>query len=428
MKHIIAAILLFLSSVCFAQSLRLIGSYPHPSSPLLYRIQAGSYADAANAEAAFNRLRSAGLNPVYENNRNNRRVVVAGISAVNVPYIVYIMYYTGFYEIWIREDKISSEFSIVNNGNGAVNVINDFDDKEPLAIVQTIPSFQNQESDSNIYQSNAPVVFFFNDKIFSNSIGENIDITVDGMPVDGTITISEGSNGYAVLTLTPTNPLPVGGKIVVVVKKGMQDDGGNQMQSEVNFSYVAEQGSQSNFDNNLGFESGDNGIAFTGDGAVDAAKGALVPFEGSRYTAISTGVGIVSNKAAINSRSSQILLGPIQRPFTSLAFHYDFISAEFNEYVGSRYDDNAMVTIYGPGGSHTEIITSVNKVRQSNTGFGNYPKMPDGGDSYAGHTGWRRFQIENINVGYPAYIIFSVTDVGDSRLSSILAVDALEMK
>jgi hypothetical protein len=36
--------------------------------------------------------------------------------------------------------------------------------------------------------------------------------------------------------------------------------------------------------------------------------------------------------------------------------------------------------------------------------------------------------MENIDVGTPAYIIFSVTDVGDSSLSSILAVDALEMK
>jgi len=353
---------------------------------------------------------------------------VAGISAVNVPYIVNIMYYTGFYEVWIREDKTSSDFTVISSGNGAVNVINDLADKEPLTIVQTIPSFANGESDANAYQSNAPIVFFFNDKIYQNSIKDNIIITVDDMPVDGTITINEGSSGYAVLTLTPANPLPVGGKIAVAVKKGMQDDGGNQMQNEINFSYVAEQGSQSNFDNNLGFESGENGIAFTGDGAVGAAQGALVPFEGSRYTAISTGAGIVSDKTAINSRSSQILLGPIQRPFTSLAFHYNFISAEFNEYVGSRYDDNAMITIYGPRGTHTEIITSVNKVRHSNTGFGNYPKMPDGGDAYTGHTGWQRYQIENINVGYPAYIIFTVTDVGDSRLSSILAVDALEMK
>jgi hypothetical protein len=419
----------FLASVCFAQPLRVIGRIPSPNSDTLYRIQAGAYRETANAEAAFNRLRNAGLNPVYENHLDLRRVVLAGISARNIPHFLNIIRNAGFSEVWIREENTSSGFSIVTSGNGAVSVINDFSDHEPLVIVQTIPSFNDRQSAANAYQANAPIVFFFNDKIYLNSIEENIEITADGKPVDGTIVINEGANGYAVLTLTPNNPLPAGGNVSVVVKSGMQDDGGNRMQNETSLAYIAEQGSQTDFDTNLGFESGDNGIVFTGDGAVGIARGDLVPFEGSRYTAISTGERIVSdNGAAIGSRTSQILLGPIQRTFSSLIFHYDFISAEFNEYIGSVFDDNAMVTIYGPKGTHTEIITSVNRVGHANTIFGNYPRMPDTGDSYAGHTGWQRVSIENINVGNPAYIIFTVTDVGDSGYSSILAIDALELQ
>jgi len=424
-----AIIILFLASACFAQPVKVIGKIPPPNSDTLYRIQAGAYKDTGNAEMVFNRLRKAGLNPVYEDHLNYRRVVLAGIIAKNVPHILNIMHNAGFFEVWVREDKTSSAFSIVTSGKGAVNVISDFADKSPLAIVQTIPSFKDLKSTANTYQSNAPIVFFFNDKIYLNSIEDNIDITADGKPVDGTIIINEAANGYAVLTLTPNAPLPVGGNISVVMKGGVQDDGGNQMKNEISFVYVAEQGSQTNFDANLGFESGDNGIAFTGDGAVSIAKGALIPFEGGHYTAISTGERIVSsNGSAIGSSSSQILLGPIQQPFSSLTFYYNFISAEFNDYVNSQFDDNAMITIYGTKGTHTEIITSVNRVGYANTSFGSYSKMPDSGDSYAGHTGWQRYHIENINVGNPAYIIFTVTDVGDQDFSSILAVDALELK
>jgi len=429
-KIIITAVFIFtVLAHTFAQTIKTIGMIPSSNSDKLYTIQVGAFRETANAERAFNRLRNAGLNPAYENNSTLRRVVLAGIEARNVPHILNIIHNAGFSEVWIRPDRISSNYSIITSGNGAVSVINDFNDHAPLEIVQTIPSFNDRESAANTYQSNAPVIFFFNDKIYLSSIEENIDITADGKPVDGTITINEGANGYAVLTLTPNAPLPTGRNISVVVKKEIQDDGGNPMQNQISLSYIAEQGSETNFVNtNFGFESGNNGIVFTGDGVVSTARGDLVPFEGEHCAAVSTGEQIVSsNGAAIGSSTSQILLGPIQQPFSSITFHYNFISAEFNEYVGSEFDDNAMITIYGPKGTHTEIITSVNRVRQNNTRFADYPRMPDSGDSYAGHTGWQRYNIENINVGYPAYIIFTVTDVGDDIYSSILAIDSLEL-
>jgi len=319
----------------------------------------------------------------------------------------------------------SSKVSIIVKGTGAVTEI-DSSVTGPLLIVQTIPSFSG--SGENTYQANAPVVFFFNNKIYLDSVQGNIDVAVDGRTINGIAVINEGANGYAVLTFTPNEPFPVGKEISITMKKELQNSGGNPMQRDINLSYITEKGSDTNFSDNLGFESGSKGVVFTGDGAIGTAKGSLVPYEGSHFAAISTGEYIVSMGAAINSRSSQIELGPIQEPFSTLGFYYDFISAEFNEYVGSVFDDTAMVTIYGPKGTYTEIITSVNMVRFKNTQFSNYPRMPDQGDSYSGHTGWLYHRIENIDVGTPAYIIFTVTDVGDSAYSSILAVDALELK
>jgi len=53
--------------------------------------------------------------------------------------------------------------------------------------------------------------------------------------------------------------------------------------------------------------------------------------------------------------------------------------------------------------------------------------MPDGGDNFAGQTGWLPFALNNINVGTPAYIICTVSDIGDTIYSSILAIDDITL-
>ncbi|GHT90366.1 hypothetical protein FACS1894137_19730 [Spirochaetia bacterium] len=117
-------------------------------------------------------------------------------------------------------------------------------------------------------------------------------------------------------------------------------------------------------------------------------------------------------------------VGPITDPISTLGFHYNFISAEFNDYVGSQFDDYALVTVYGPKGSRTGLINTVNRNGNADTAF-SLPRMPDDGDSYAGQTGWTAYTIANIDVGTPAYIVFTVADVADDVLSTILAVDDL---
>lgn len=119
-----------------------------------------------------------------------------------------------------------------------------------------------------------------------------------------------------------------------------------------------------------------------------------------------------------------MILGPIEKNIKNLSFHYDFISAEFNEWVGSVFDDCVVMTIYGPYGSYSIMLTSVNIIGQDNTQFNDYPNMPDEGDPYAGHIGWTAANINDIPyVGTPAYISFTVTDVGDTIYSSIFTID-----
>ena len=351
-----------------------------------------------------------------------------------------------------------TNFSIINNGNGAVTTIqpDPYGYSEPLEIVQTIPSLStigyyakkksvndpsarqamntySASSDSaGSFPANLPIMFFFNDKIYLNSIKDNVQIVVDGQKIHGTITINESAHGNAILTFVPWNEFKVNKTIAVTIKKGMQSQYGKGMYSDVDLIYQTAQGATGDFDGNGGFEAGMNGVVFIGDGSRMTTTGPLSPVEGTYFAAISSGDALVSpSGAAVGDTSSMMILGPINKDVSSVSFWYDFISAEFDDYVGSIYDDCAMFTISGPNGSYSEFITSVNTVGYtdgiiSGNPFAGFPNMPDDGDDYAGHTGWGSRTINFANVGTPAYITFTVTDVSDQILSSILAIDKIE--
>lgn len=341
-----------------------------------------------------------------------------------------------------------NEFKIVNNGNGAVTSITDTEDSEALEIVQTIPSFSNilpatkalnqrerqygyvsaqtRAANDGVFPANLPIMFFFNDKILLSSIVDNLIIVADGTEVKGTVVINEGANGYAILTFTPWKEFKVNKSISATIKKGIQDDGGNEMLADLVLSYTTNQPGTGNFDNNKGFENGEEGVAVLGDGSVLSGKtGDLTPQSGNCFAAISSGDQLVSAHGyAIGEASSLLILGPINKEISTLSFYYDFISAEFDDYVDSEFDDCAMITVSGPKGAYSAFITSVNTIRFDNQVF-TYPGMPDDGDEKAGHIGWTQKTMNIPSIGVPAYITFTVTDVSDHILSSILAVDNL---
>jgi rare lipoprotein A len=70
-----------------------------------YLIQIGSYKVARNAVETFERLKNAGLDPVYERSGEYYRVLIAGIRADDVQAIAAKLGGAGFREALIREER-----------------------------------------------------------------------------------------------------------------------------------------------------------------------------------------------------------------------------------------------------------------------------------------------------------------------------------
>jgi len=319
-----------------------------------------------------------------------------------------------------NEDPQNPELIIINNGNGGVFSINDPNDSELLSVVQAIPSLSTEN-----FPLEMPIILFFNDKVFIDSIEDNFKITENGENIGGTLTINEGANGFAIFTFSPTNPFGINAEILLTLNVNMQDDGGNFLSSDFNLAYTAITSNNGNFNSNGGFENGNEGVLFIGDGAIlNGNQGCVAPPVGSSFAAITTGNQLISSGNAIGNATSNMLLGPINSNINSISFRYNFLSAEFQEFVGSEFDDSVIVTIVGSNGSHSEFLTSVNTVGiDGNTQCLDFPNMPDDGDKYVGATGWIQKEMNFSELNEPIFVIFTITDVADQIYSSVLSID-----
>jgi rare lipoprotein A (peptidoglycan hydrolase) len=80
-----------------------------PAAPVIkpnriYRVQVGSFREVRNALAAAERLKNAGLNPVYERNGDLFRVVLSGIPSEEVSGILQKLGIAGFENPLLREE------------------------------------------------------------------------------------------------------------------------------------------------------------------------------------------------------------------------------------------------------------------------------------------------------------------------------------
>lgn len=303
---------------------------------------------------------------------------------------------------------------------------------ESFKIIQKIPS-------SNVeYPYKMPVIIYMNDKVSESSLEGNIAMYVNGDEVKSGISVNESANGFTILVVTAVNEIPDNADVKVIFSKGIKNKDGDELSEEEIVGYTAKKKTQDDFSGNKDFESGESGVCFIGDGAViSGTHGDVSPYSGSKMAAITTGgeslfdtYGIVSDHDAVDSTSSLMMLGPVSSTVSGLTFKYDFISSEFQEYIGSDFDDTAMITVVGPEGSVSVFITSVNSIGKDNDRCEGFYSMPDNGDNYAGHTGWVSFDLSDelagVNIGSPVYIIFSVTDVADKEYSSALIIDNLQ--
>ena len=85
-------------------NIRVIPKLPDPNNGKVYRIQVAAYSRVALAQVCFDRLKSAGFSPSYEQNGSLYRVVITGIKAADAAYAVQRLGAIGFTEAWIREE------------------------------------------------------------------------------------------------------------------------------------------------------------------------------------------------------------------------------------------------------------------------------------------------------------------------------------
>ena len=314
-----------------------------------------------------------------------------------------------------------SIYKVLNSGNAGVTTASDTNDFSGLTIAQAIPSVSGVE-----YPANMPILFFFDDKILLPSITpENFIVTENGKQVKGTVSINEQANGYAILSFTPQKQFASNAAIKIILTTNLHDDAGLGSEQDYVLEYTTTAANNTSFDSNSGFENGTNGVTFVGDGNVlIGAQGCVSPFGGTSFAAITSGAQLISMDSAIGNASSIMILGPISSSVSSVSFKYNFLSAEFQEFVGSQFDDSFVAIVAGSNGAYSEFITSVNTIGTAgNTACTAFPGMADAGDTYFGTTGWLNKQISFPNMGNNTYIIFIVTDVSDTIYSSIVCID-----
>jgi cell division protein FtsN len=88
-----------------AAGIKVIPKLPDPNSGKVYRVQVGAFSRAALAQVCFDRLKSAGFTPAFEQNGSLYRVVISGIRAADISYTAQRLKAIGFTEAWIREES-----------------------------------------------------------------------------------------------------------------------------------------------------------------------------------------------------------------------------------------------------------------------------------------------------------------------------------
>jgi hypothetical protein len=315
----------------------------------------------------------------------------------------------------------AATYKVINNGNGGVTTVSDNADLSTLKIAQAIPS-----ESGRVYPSNMPIVFFLDDKILLSSITtESFIVKENNVAVGGVISVNEASNGFAIFTFTPKHTFKSSAGIDITLTSQLKDDGGNGFDQEITYSYTTAAAQPASFDTNGGFENGNDGVNFIGDGnIITSPQGCMSAFGGSNFGAISTGDHLISGDDAIGGAASVMIVGPIADAVSTVTFNYNFLSAEFQEYVGSVYDDSFVVIVYGDDGAYTEMVNSVNLIGlDGNTQCTGFPGMSDAGDDYYGSTGWLNKTMTFPSVGANAHVIFIATDVTDHIFSTIVGVD-----
>jgi pimeloyl-ACP methyl ester carboxylesterase len=182
--------------------------------------------------------------------------------------------------------------------------------------------------------------------------------------------------------------------------------------------------------------------------AVFAGLGVIQPKQGDTFALLSSGIagtgapepGVDFSPLGTAGDSATLTLN-LEAPqgATHLSFDFNFLSAEFPDFVGSAFNDTFTATLTDAGGTRQIGFASVNSSfffaasasRAGGTGFAIFTENPSGVDTSfggglpdAGLTDWQSVKVE-IAGGGPLTVVFNVRDLGDGILDSAVILDNL---
>jgi uncharacterized protein DUF4347 len=168
---------------------------------------------------------------------------------------------------------------------------------------------------------------------------------------------------------------------------------------------------------NGNFEDGLTGWVLSGAGGVVDSFGPISPYEGSYMAMISSGSGAVGGSSSALEQSFTVPEGA-----NKLTIHYNFISEEYPEFVGSQYNDVMRVTLHTPDGSREIAFEEVNSAN-----FQPVSGIPCGsGDCTWGQTGWITASIDVSQwAGTDDTLTLTVHDVGDTIYDTVVLLDGI---
>jgi|GEM_PF-2600619 len=258
-------------------------------------------------------------------------------------------------------------------------------------------------------------------------IGGQVTYAASGDEVPGAVvTLSGGywldiadDNGYCGL------PAWAGNFVVVAFDDQTGEHGEKQgyMPSDgatvvVNVQIGESSGPVQNALTNGDFETGDlTGWELSGAGDVITSLGPISPYEGNYMAMISSGSGAVGDASSALEQSFTVPAGA-----TTLTIHYNFVSEEYPEFVGSVFNDVFNATLHTPDGSVEVAFEEVNSAN-----FQPVSGIPCGsGDCTWGQTGWLTASIDVSQwAGTDDTITLTVHDVGDTIYDTVVLLDNL---
>lgn len=305
---------------------------------------------------------------------------------------------------------------------------------EQQAIVQTVPP-----AGSFSVPVCMPSIFFLNQR-YGGRIEFSLKATyADGRVVDLTeesrLIALESHKKNPIVILVPGRPYPKNATIRGKIRN--QNPLANKyFVSTIQFS--TGEGEAPGSIEDLDLEGGTRGFVGQGDFGFVTKRGDVRPRHGKMMAGLST--GSVFGGKALKGTTSMLSIGPIEtasrlsigpfnwrRDYLRVEFDYNFISSEFDEFVGTQYDDAFLVVLYGPSGAEARLVTSINQIGAEASTPVVFPGLPESQELPPQESGWQPYSV-SAAVGSPACVTFVLTDVGDANYSSVVTMDAFRIR